>query len=288
MTVTTSAARTAPTGDIAETYARDGFVFPIDVMSAAEAGAVRADLEAGEAELAQTPDRLGLLRSYPDRLLPSFDELVRHPVLLAAAESILGSDLMVWSGGLFIKEANTPHIVSWHQDLTYWGLDDAEEVTAWVALSPSTLESGCMRFVPGSHRRNLVLHNDTFADDNLLSRGQEIAVEVDEAEAADIVLQPGQASLHHGHLFHSSGPNRTSNRRIGAAIRYIKPSMRQNNGAKSLVALVQGEDRFGHFKVVGSPAGRLTEADFAHCAADAEIKRGLLYDGVDADKGKRY
>ncbi len=288
MTVATSAARTAPTGDIAETYARDGFVFPIDVMSAAEAGAVRADLEAGEAELASTPDRLGLLRSYPDRLLPSFDAIVRHPVLLAAAESILGPDLMVWSGGLFIKEANTPHIVSWHQDLTYWGLDDAEEVTAWVALSPSTLESGCMRFVPGSHRQNLVPHNDTFAEDNLLSRGQEIAVEVDEAEAADIVLQPGQASLHHGHLFHSSGPNRTSNRRVGAAIRYIKPSMRQNNGAKSLVALVQGEDRFGHFRIAEPPAARLTETDFALCAADADIKRGLLYDGVDADQGKRY
>ena len=120
--------------------------------------------------------------------------------------------------------------MTWHQDLTYWGLDDMDEVTAWVALSPSTTESGCMRFVPGSHKRSLVEHVDTFADDNLLTRGQEIAVDVDESAAADVELRPGQASLHHGHLFHSSGPNTTPDRRIGAAIRYITPSMQQRGG----------------------------------------------------------
>ena len=68
-----------------------------------------------------------------------------------------------------------------------------EETTGWVALSPSTVASGCMRFVPGSHRRRIVPHVDTFAADNLLSRGQEIAVDVDEEDGVAVELQPGQA-----------------------------------------------------------------------------------------------
>lgn len=273
---------------LASIYERDGFVFPIDVVSEDEAGAIRADLETAEAELADNPERLAVLRSHPDRLLPSFDRLIRNPNSIAAASQILGPDLMVWSSGLFIKEANSPHIVSWHQDLTYWGLDDVDEVTCWVALSRSNLASGCMSFVPGSHKRNLVPHNDTFDSKNLLTRGQEIAVEVDEKDAVPVILNTGQASLHHGHLFHSSGPNTTDDRRIGAAIRYIKPSMQQVTGDRSLVAHVSGEDRFGHFTVAEPPKGRLLEEDFARVEADNQIKRKILYRGAEKHGGKRY
>jgi ectoine hydroxylase-related dioxygenase (phytanoyl-CoA dioxygenase family) len=279
---------TMTTAAIADAYERDGFVFPHDVIDRNEAAAIRADLEAGEAELSHRPDELAMLRSYPDRLLPSFDRLIRNPRLIDAAAQILGPDLMVWSSGLFIKEANTPSYVSWHQDLTYWGLDDMAEVTAWVALSPSTVRSGCMRFLPGSQKRRLVPHADTFAGGNLLSRGQEIAVEVDEADAVDVVLEAGQASLHHGHLFHSSGPNNTGHRRIGAAIRYIAPSMKQKTGDRTLVAHVAGEDRHGHFTVAPPPEGRLLEADFALCRQDMAVKGRILYEGVEGKRGQRY
>lgn len=273
---------------MAQNYARDGFVFPLDVISAAEAGAVLADLEAAEAELAGDPGKLGLLQAYPDRLLPSFDRLIRNPRLVAAAASVLGPDLMVWSAGLFSKDKFSPKVVSWHQDLTYWGLDDVHEITAWVALSPSTIESGCMRFVPGSHKRRLVRHVDTFDENNLLSRGQEIADPIDAKDSVAVILKTGQASLHHGHLFHSSGPNRSNYRRIGSAIRYITTTMKQRTGDRSLVALVSGEDRFGNFTVSGPPAGRLMDDDFERCRNDAEIKRRVLYAGADASKGNRY
>ena len=176
-------------GSIADVYERDGFVFPIDVVSAAEAAAVRADLEAAEVELGDDAKRLAVLRAYPDRVLPSFDRLIRNPNLIAAASQVLGPNLMVWSAGLFIKEAHSPKIVSWHQDLTYWGLDDAEEMTCWVALSPANVASGCMKFVPGSHKKQLVAHKDTFDENNLLTRGQEIAVDVNEDEGVDVVLE---------------------------------------------------------------------------------------------------
>ena len=276
------------TADIAARYDETGFVFPIDVISAEEAQALRDDLEAAEAELTDDPERLALLLAYPDRVLPSFDRLIRHEKLVESASAVLGPDLMVWSASFFIKEAHSPKIVSWHQDLTYWGLDDAEETTCWIALSPATEESGCMKFVPGSHKEQIVPHVDTFDDNNLLSRGQEIAVDVDEDDGVPVVLQPGQASMHHGHLFHASGPNTTGDRRIGSAIRYIKTSMKQRSGDRSLVAHVSGEDRYGHFAVAGPPRGRLSEEDFDLCRRDSRIKRRVMYEGVDASKGKRY
>jgi len=245
--------------EIATIYERDGFVVPINVISAVEARVIRDDLEAAEAELAEDPEKLALLRGYPDRLLPSLDALTRHPKLIAAASAVLGPDLMVWSASLFVKEAQTDKIVSWHQDLTYWGLDDAEETTCWVALT-------------------------TFAEDNLLTRGQEIAVEVDEEDAVVAALEAGQASMHHGHLFHASGPNMTADRRIGSAIRYIKPSMKQQTGDKPLVSLVAGEDKFGHFTVAGPPKGRLDEMDFELCRATLADDHMIAVIGIQAAK----
>lgn len=78
--------------------------------------------------------------------------------------------------------------------------------------------------------------------------------------------------MHHGHLFHASGPDNTNDRRIGLAIRYIKPSMKQTSGARTLVALVSGEDKFGHFTIVGPPRGRLAEQDFELCRKDAQMR----------------
>ena len=273
---------------LTETYTRDGFVFPIEVVDSFEASSIQNDLEKAEAELAHDSERLGLVRAYPDRLLPSFDRLVRHPKLIAAVSPLLGPDLMVWSGGLFIKEANSSKVVTWHQDLNYWGLDEVNEVTAWVALSPSNIANGCMRFVPGSHQRSLVPHKDTFDENNLLSRGQEITVDVNDADGVNVILEPGQASLHHGHLFHASGPNTTDQRRVAAAIRFISTSMRQETGDRTLVTLVSGEDHYGHFTVTGPPRDRLVEEDFELCRRDAAIKRQILYVGAEGKVGKRH
>lgn len=273
---------------IADAYQRDGFYLPYDVLGQVQTEKLRADLESAEQELSDQPDVLAILRANPDRLLPSFDDLVCHPRLIDAVAQILGPDLLVWNAGMFTKEANSPHYVSWHQDLTYWGLSEAEEVTAWVALSASTLASGCMQFIPGSHRQNIVAHTDSFADDNLLTRGQEIAVDVDESKAINVLLKPGQASLHHGHLFHASGPNQTDDRRLGFAIRYIKPSMKQRDGQRTMARLVNGKDRHGNFALTEAPIGRLNPMDIKRCQDDAVLRREVLYEGAEEAVGKRY
>lgn len=262
-----------------EKYTHGGFAYPVDVLEEQEALALRKAFEAAEAELADDAEKLSLLKNYPNFLLPEFDSLTRNPRIIEVVANILGPDLLVWNASLFIKEAHSPQFISWHQDLAYWGLDDAQEVTAWVALSPSTIESGCMRFKPGSHTKQLVPHVDTYNPNSLLSRGQVISVEVNEADCVDVVLKPGQASLHHGHLFHSSGPNLSDVRRMGIAVRYIKPSMKQQTGDRPLVKLVNGEDRFGHFTIVGVPHGRMNEYDFDQCHNDADLKQRTIING---------
>jgi hypothetical protein len=137
-----------------------------------------------------------------------------------------------------------------------------------------------MRFVPGSHEKKVVPHVDSFAQDNLLTRGQEIAVDVDEASAVNVVLRAGQASFHHGHMFHASGPNTTSARRLGVAIRYVAPSMKQTSGEKLLVSHVSGKDEYGHFEIMPAPAGRLLEEDFERARRNTEMKHGIFYKGV--------
>src|SRR5689334_4700247 len=123
--------------------------------------------------------------------------IISHPRVLDAVESVLGPNIMVWSSQWFPKFPGDKAFVSWHQDATYWGLTPPHITTAWIALSESVPQNGCMRVIPGTHKRLNLPQRDTFARENMLSRGQEIAVEVDERQAVDLVLRPGEFSLHH-------------------------------------------------------------------------------------------
>lgn len=228
-----------------DAYARDGVVFPVAALSPETARHTRALVESAEARFAQGVAGRALsqyFRVNGQIVLPFLAEIARQPQILDAVESILGPDLLVWSVELFIKEPDTPSIVSWHQDITYWGMGETdEELTAWIALSDVTEQAGCMRFIPGSHKNPIVPHMDTDDPDNLLSRGQEIAG-IDEARAVAGPIKPGQMSFHHGRTFHASGPNRSNDRRIGLAIRYVTPAVRQSDLGRDYAMLVRGRD----------------------------------------------
>jgi ectoine hydroxylase-related dioxygenase (phytanoyl-CoA dioxygenase family) len=267
-------------------YERDGLLFPLRAFPEGEAAALVARLEDVERRFGERYPVKALLKSYPMYLLPFVAELARHPAILDPVESILGPDLMVWGCEFFIKEPMSPKFVSWHQDLTYWGLSDTAEVTAWVALSEATVANGAMRMVPESHRAGIVPHRDTFAADNILSRGQEIAGGVDESRAVDIVLRPGEMSLHHGRMFHASGPNLTAGRRIAFVVRYIAPAMRQTRGERDFAVLVRGEDRFHHFVNPPLPTVEFAPDAVAMVARMDEDQTTFLYEGA-AQKGRR-
>lgn len=265
-------------------YHENGYLCPVDVLSPEETAESRRAVEALERDHdGKLPRPVGeylRISSYLATDVPM--QIARDPRILDKVESILGPDILMWSCEYFIKEANSRQIVSWHQDLTYWGMDGSDhEVTAWVALSPATEKSGCMRFVPGSHKESLVPHEDTFAADNLLSRGQEIAVDVDEEDAIVAALEPGQMSLHHGRLFHASGPNTSDDRRIGLVIRFIRPDTPSTGKSKDFAVLMRGIDRIGTRLHVVPPPGSFTPRHIAIydevLAAQAEV----LADGLD-------
>jgi non-heme Fe2+,alpha-ketoglutarate-dependent halogenase len=226
-------------------YHEQGYYAPVGVLPRAEAEALRARLEAFEAGAGVLA---GKLRHKSHLLFTWLNDLVRHPAILDAVEDVIGPNILCWGSSFFIKEPRNPGFVSWHQDSTYWGLDPADVVTAWVALTDSTAENGAMRVVPGTHKLDQVPHHDTFRPENLLSRGQEIMVEVDERQAAMLELAAGEMSLHHVRLIHGSDPNPSDLRRIGFAIRYIPTTVRQVAGSRDHATLVRGVDTYCHFE----------------------------------------
>jgi len=221
----------------------------------------------------------GVYRIKPHLLFTWLADLVRHPAILDAVEDVLGPDLLCWNSSFFTKEARSPGYVSWHQDATYWGLSEPDVTTAWVAFTDSTPENGNMRVIPGSHR-SPVPHVDTFHPDNLLSRGQEISVEVDESRATGIVLRAGEMSLHHVLIVHGSAGNASADRRIGFAIRYIPTRVRQTAGPRDSATLVRGEDRFGHFDLEPRPAVDLSPEMLAVHAEISQRQAKILYRGT--------
>jgi len=249
----------------------------VPALTTAEAAALRARLEAYEANAGALA---GPLRHKPHLLFTWLNDLVRHPRILDAVQDVIGPDILCWGTSFFIKNARDAGYVSWHQDSTYWGLEPPDIITAWVAFSDSTLANGAMRVIPGTHLMDQVAHRDTFAPDNLLSRGQEIPseimVEVDDRKAVALELRAGEMSLHHVRLIHGSDPNPSDTRRIGFAIRYIPTYVRQVVGGHDTASLVRGEDRYHHFEPEQRPAFDLAPEALAYHAAATGAQAAIL------------
>ena len=160
---------------------------------------------------------------------------------------MLGPDLLCRSSSIFLKEPGTSSFVAWHQDARYWDLDPPDVATAWIALGPSTVENGALRVLPGSQCAPLMRHGALDAAGNMLSRGQGIVDQIDEEQAVTLTLAPGEMSIHDVRLAHASAPNRSRERRIGYAIRYVAAHVRSRRTPRDTGVLVRGTDRFGHF-----------------------------------------
>jgi hypothetical protein len=258
-------------------YRRDGYVFPIRVMCGADAARFETELRAIEAREGGALSHRTNMK--PHLLVPWLNELIRHRTILDAVEDLIGANILAWSSGFFTKGAGDPRFVSWHQDSTYWGLSEPDVVTAWLAFTPSSVEAGCMRVIPGTHGLQLD-HSDTHAEANMLSRGQEVKAEVDESKAVDIVLKPGEISLHHVRLIHGSPPNRADHRRIGYAIRYIPTHIRQLSPVRDSATLVRGVDAFDNFDKDPAPKAAFDADAVAYHAAMVERQTRILYAGV--------
>jgi ectoine hydroxylase-related dioxygenase (phytanoyl-CoA dioxygenase family) len=257
-------------------YEKNGVVLPISVLSEGEVCEAMRQFES----LKQRDG--GKLSNRSNEkchlLLPGLARLVRHARILDAVESILGPNILCWGSGFSAKDAGDGTYFSWHQDSTYWGLSSTDVVTAWVALTSSTSESGCVKVIPASHTEQLP-HRDTYAERNLLSRGQEISVEVDETKAVHLCLQPGEMSLHHIRLIHGSDPNRSGHSRIGFAIRYIPTRVYQTDG-KTTAMLVRGVDDYRNFEAEPVPESDYADEAVRFHAYSVDMLSHRVFDGA--------
>ena len=265
-----------------ETYQRDGALHPVRAMPADEAAALRQKLEAAEAAAGGKLE--GGLKFKPHLLYPWLYDLVSDPRITGPVSEVLGDDVLCWASNFFTKEANDPAYVSWHQDSTYWGLSGPDVCTAWIALSPSTVASGCMRVVPGTHAEQIG-HTDTHAEGNMLSRGQVVEAEVDDEAAVDVLLEPGEMSLHHVRLIHGSRANTSNDRRIGYAIRYAAPHLHQLYSDEDSATLVRGQDRYQHFAPEPRPDSDLDPAALDRHRHLLEVHTKILYRGTHGSLG---
>ena len=233
-------------------YWEDGFIHPVPIFTRKQTLIYRSSLEKIEKEYTSN-NALPLSVNQYKRVnsqcvIPLAAEIALNKKILDVVEQIIGPNILLWSVEFFIKEAKSKSIVSMHQDLTYWGLNDAQkQLTVWLALSLSDQSSGCMDFVKGSFKNPILPHYDTFEKDNLLSRGQEINIEIKEEDKTNIILNPGEISLHHGLTIHGSGQNFSNDRRIGIAMRYLNPEIKQVEARKDFAILARGKDQYNNF-----------------------------------------
>ena len=253
-----------------------GYVAPIDILSKSEALEVRNEIELIEKKLPNEIDKSG--RYNVHLISPKLDSIVHDSKILDAVESIIGKNILVCSTTLFIKNPNEKGFVSYHQDAKYIGLEPHNWVTAWVAVTDSNEENGCMRMWSGSHKDNLKEHDQKFNEGNLLTRGQTIK-NVPVEKTTPLILKAGQMSLHHPRIVHGSEQNNTNDRRIGFVIQsYIGTNVKQILG-KNSVQLARGIDEFNYHEKIERPLSLLDENDLKIKKKENDNLQEIFYKG---------
>jgi len=244
-------------------YEQNGFVSGIRIVNTQEAAEHRQAMEWAESEIGPLH-----YRTKVHTILRSPLQLATLPGVLDIVEQLIGPDILLYNVTYIVKEGGSSSHVSWHQDLTYWGLSHDDQVSMWLALSAATETSGCMRMIPGSHVQGHLTHELTNDEANVLFQGQTVQG-VEESEAELCPLESGEASFHHGWTLHASLPNKSQDRRIGINVQYFAAHVRQTKHNHDSAMLVRGEDRYNHF-LKDTPAG--SDLDPAALARQRELE----------------
>ena len=258
-------------------YKDEGFVAPINIFSKEKAKEIRNQIELIEKELPGELDKSGRYNAH--LISPLLDEVTHNSKILDAVESLIGKNILVCGTTLFIKNPNEKGYVSYHQDAKYIGLEPHNWVTAWVALTDSNEENGCMKMWPGSHL-DIKNHDEKFNEENLLTRGQTVE-NVPDHEVKSVELVAGQMSLHHPRIVHGSGVNKSNDRRIGFVIQsYIGTNVKQVLGQNS-VQLARGVDEFNHHDIIQRPKSLMNKEDLLIKQRENKYLQDIFYKGSD-------
>ena len=257
-------------------YDDEGFVCPINIFSKEKAKEIRNEIELIENKIPEELEKSGRYNAH--LISPLLDEVTHNSKVLDAVESIIGENILVCGTTLFIKNPNEKGFVSYHQDAKYIGLEPHNWVTAWVAITDSNEENGCMRMWSGSHKDNLKDHDQKFNEGNLLTRGQTVN-NVPKKETTPLILEAGQMSLHHPTIVHGSDLNKSSDRRIGFVIQsYIATDVKQILG-KNSVQLARGVDKFNFHKKIGRPYLLMDKNDLELKKKENDNLQEIFYKG---------
>ena len=257
-------------------YEDQGYISPIEVLSIREALEARKEIELIEKKLPNEIDKSG--RYNVHLISPKLDSIVHNSKILDAVESIIGKNILVCSTTLFIKNPKEQGFVSYHQDAKYIGLEPHNWVTAWVALTDSNENNGCMRMWPKSHL-DIKDHNEKFNEGNLLTRGQTVE-KVPEDKVKSIELKAGQMSLHHPRVVHGSGINKSNDRRIGFVIQsYIGTNVKQTLG-KNSVQIARGEDKYRHHETINRTNALMSEESILLRKKENDYLQEIFYKGA--------
>ena len=257
-------------------YRDEGFVSPIDIFSNERVNAIRKEIEFIEEKI---PEELNKSGRYNAHLIsPLLDSVTHDSKILDAVQNIIGKNILVCGTTLFIKNPNEKGFVSYHQDAKYIGLKPYNWVTAWVAITDSNENNGCMRMWSGSHKQDLKDHDQMFNEGNLLTRGQTVNnVPID--QTTPLILKAGQMSLHHPMVVHGSALNKSNDRRIGFVIQsYIGTNVKQVLG-KNSVQLARGIDKFNYHKTIERPKSLINKNDLRLKKQENKNLQEIFYKG---------
>jgi len=196
------------------------------------------------------------------RISRSFHDLLWNPAFLVPASQLLGGAIRFWHDQLFCKPPQHGGVVAWHQDYSYWTrTQPMAHLSCWIGLDDSSTENGCVHYVPGSHRWDLLpmtgLANDMKSIEAVLSDAQK-----SEFKPVAIELKAGECSFHHPLMVHGSYENRSGHPRRGSVINVFCDGTRSASNdplLQGLPAIPSGEKIGGQFfPLLFDPATALT------------------------------
>ncbi len=175
-------------------------------------------------------------------------EIATKKAILDLVEPVLGPDIVLWAMHFWYKEPGNGKRIPWHQDGAYWHMHPKKNVTVWVALGPTFAENGCLRIIPGTHKKT-VDHDAIQDKDSWFANGLPASV-IDESKALNLELEPGEAVVFNESTFHGSTANTSSIARVAFSLRFTSPDVKfemekWSNAERIRTYLLRGKDRFG-------------------------------------------
>ena len=261
----------ALTSAIITAFRDEGYYAPLRLFDRAEAD----DLFHSYVQFQEKAvEILGAEQRFKTHLLAKWlADVVRDPRILDVIEGFLGPNILCWSTAFFAKSANSTDYVGYHQDAAINLIEPHSDIIhLWLALKPTTKKNGCLRVLPRSHLGNVLPLSRSDDGKNVLLEGTQAKLDAAEDEYVDLILDAGEASLHHHRTVHGSGPNQSDTHRIGVSISYM-PTTAHNPKRMDSATLVRGVDDFGNFAFEAAP-----DSDFSE-AAIAEFRRAITAPG---------